>query len=88
MTDNTDENQQTVVVENTKSEGVAAILAFLFGPLGLLYSTIMGAIIMFVIALPVVFFTAGLGVILISPACAVWGYFAAKQYNDELKSDE
>jgi len=40
-------NQQTVVVvSDGKSVGVAFLLAFLFGPLGLLYASTTGAIVM------------------------------------------
>lgn len=35
-----------IVVKTTKSEGLAVLLVFLFGPIGLFYSTIRGAIIM------------------------------------------
>jgi len=61
---------------------MAVALAFFFGPLGLLYSSITGAVVMFFVnvfaafTLVLVFFTW--------PACAIWAYFAAKSYNEKL----
>lgn len=40
-----------VVVGTPKSMSAAVLLAFFFGPLGLLYSTVTGAIVMFLINL-------------------------------------
>lgn len=53
--------QQTAIVDygSRKSVALAIILAFLFGPLGMLYSTIIGALVMFLINLFVGFFTGG-----------------------------
>ena len=48
------------------------ILAVLLGPLGMAYSTILGAIIMFVVTLVVGVLTLGLGLIVTNPICAVW----------------
>jgi hypothetical protein len=39
--------QTVVVVAPTKSVGVAFLLTFLFGPLGLLYAFVIGGIVMF-----------------------------------------
>lgn len=82
-------NQQmmssTVVVQNNsappKSVGTAVVLAILFGPLGMLYSTILGAVVMFFINLILVFLTAGLGLFLSFPAGAVWAAVAAQNHN-------
>lgn len=79
------ENQpQRIIVQSTKSEGLAAALGFLFGPIGLFYSTITGAIVMFFVNLFVGFITLGFGLILTWPVCAIWGYMAAKKYNEGL----
>jgi len=75
---------QRVIVQSTKSEGMSAILGFFLGPLGLLYSTITGAIVMFLINVFVGIFTLGFGLFLTWPVCAVWGYMAAKKYNEQL----
>ena len=75
---------QRIVVVSTKSIGLAIALAFFFGPLGMLYSTIMGAVVMFFVCIPVVIFTAGFGLLLTIPACTIWAYLAAKSHNEKL----
>ena len=79
------ENQkQTIVVESKKSMGIAMILTFLFGPLGLLYSTVKGGIIMFVLSVLAIVLTAGIGLLVTWPICLVWTYTAVKKYNKNL----
>lgn len=75
---------QRIVVVPTKNTGLAIALAFFFGPLGLLYSTVLGGIVMFFVNILVGVFTAGFGLLLTWPACAVWAYVATKSYNDKL----
>ena len=76
--------KQVIVVQSTKNPGMAALLGCLFGPLGLLYSTVKGAIIMFFVNLLVGIFTLGFGLFLTWPICGVWGYKAANAYNKKL----
>jgi hypothetical protein len=73
-----------IVVVPVKSTGIAIILALVFGPLGLLYSSITAAIVMFVITIPAIIFTAGFGLILTQPICAIWAYVAVTDYNKKL----
>lgn len=70
----------TVVAEQ-KSAALAFVLALLFGPLGLLYATVNGGLIMLVIN--VLFFipTAGLIVFLTTPIEAVWAVMAVNESN-------
>jgi hypothetical protein len=75
---------QRMVVVPTKNMGLAIILAFVFGPLGLLYSSVMGGVVMFFVNILVGVFTVGFGLLLTWPICAVWAYVAAKAYNDKL----
>ena len=79
-------NQQpeTVVVTPTKSMGISIILTILFGPLGMLYSTIWGGVIMFVISAIVGFLTVGLGLIITWPICVIWAAVATSSYNKKL----
>ena len=70
-----------VLVVSTKSIGLSLILTFLFGPLGMLYSTIPGAIVMFLVSLPVGLFTLGFGLFLTWPVCMIWGAWAANEHN-------
>jgi hypothetical protein len=80
----TEQARQVVVVTPTKSAGVAILLTVLFGPLGMFYSTIAGAIVMIVISLVVALFTLGFGLILTWPICIVWAAMAARSHNKKL----
>jgi hypothetical protein len=81
---------QAVIVMLPKSVGLAILLTVLFGPLGMLYSTIWGAVIMFIpslVVLVVGFLTFGfglLGLIVIWPISIVWAAVAVKSYNKKL----
>ena len=77
--------QQTVInVGNRKSVGGAVILALLFGPLGMLYSTVAGAIVMFFVNLIIAIPTLGVGLLLTLPIGAVWAGVAASNNNNRL----
>ncbi len=75
---------QLVVVGTPKDPAAAALLGFFFGPLGLLYSTVPGAAIMFGVGVVVGLLTFGLGLFLLWPVSAVVGYQAAKSTNRRL----
>ena len=75
------EEPKQVIVTPTKSMGIAILLTVLFGPLGMLYSTIWGAIIMFVISVVVGFLTLGLGLIVTWPICIIWAAVSTSSYN-------
>ncbi|QQX75976.1 MULTISPECIES: hypothetical protein [Aequorivita] len=73
---------QTIIVKTQKSPGTAAILAFFFGPLGMLYATLTGAVIMFVITGLTFLFTFGFGLLITNPICAIWAYIKVKNDNE------
>lgn len=75
---------QYIIVKSNKSVGVALILTFLFGPLGMLYSTISGGIIMLVISIIVGVVTLGFGLLLTWPVCMIWAAVAANNHNQKL----
>ena len=68
-----------------KSQAVALLLTFFFGPLGMFYATVSGAIIMMIITFVVGTLTLGLGLILTWPICIVWAYTAVGVYNQRLQ---
>lgn len=70
--------QHVVIVKTQKSVGVAILLSILFGPLGMFYSTVGGAITMMVVNLLAFLFTAGIGLIITWPIGIVWAAVAAK----------
>jgi hypothetical protein len=78
--------QQTTIVTvgSRKSVGEAIALAFFLGPLGMLYSTVLGAVVMFFVNILVLFGTAGLGLLITVPAGMVWAGMAASSHNRAL----
>ena len=78
---------QRIIVQSTKSVGVAILLTVLFGPLGMLYSTIPGALIMIAVHVVIFLVTFGFGTFLFIftwPICVLWGAMAASSYNRKL----
>lgn len=75
---------QVVVVSSPKSVGISILLTILFGPLGMLYSTVSGAIIMLILSIGLAFFTAGLSLFVTWPICIIWGAVAASSHNQKL----
>ena len=76
-------NRATVVI-STKSPGIAILLTILFGPIGMFYSTIPGAILMCLVSLVVGVLTLGLGLLLTWPICVLWAALAANAYNKKV----
>ena len=75
---------QPVIVAPIKSVGISILLTVLFGPLGMLYSTIQGGIIMVILSLIVGFLTFGFGLIVIWPISIIWGAVSVNSYNKKL----
>ncbi len=70
-----------VVAVAPKSMALAIVLAAFFGPLGMLYSTVTGAVVMFLASIAVASVTFGIGLIFMWPICIVWAAVAASQAN-------
>jgi hypothetical protein len=64
-----------------KSVLVALILSFLFGPLGMLYATVTGAIIMFLANLILIIPTFGFILLLTWPVGMIWSCVAVNEHN-------
>ncbi len=80
----TNQEPERVVVTPTKSVGISILLTVLFGPLGMLYSTIWGAIIMIVVSVVVGVVTLGFGAFVTWPICILWAALATSSYNRNL----
>lgn len=78
-----EQNVQKVVLAG-KSMAVAILLALFFGPLGMLYSTVMGGVIMIVISLLAGIFTLGFGLLITWPICVIWAAVATNSYNKKM----
>ena len=59
--------QQHIVVTSTKSVGISLLLTLLFGPLGLLYATVKGALIV-ILGIPLAFILVGTVLAVVSSA--------------------
>ena len=70
------------VVRPRKSAALAVLLAFLFGPLGMVYSTVLGALVMFAVNVILVVPTFGLIVLITWPVGIVWAAVAANSNTD------
>ena len=79
------EVQKVIVVQAAgKSTMVAVLLSFFFGPLGMLYSTISGGIIMLIITIVVGILTLGFGLLITWPICVIWAALAAEKQNKKV----
>ena len=84
MADESQVPRPVVVVTSPKSVGIAILLTVLFGPLGMLYSTIPGAIVMAILSVIIAVVTVGLGLLLTWPICIIWSALAVSSYNKQL----
>ena len=71
-----------------KSQGLGFLLTFLFGPLGLLYSTVIGAVIMILAAIAIGLFTFGFGAIFLWPICWIVSFVVIKNHNERVEAKE
>lgn len=67
----------TIVATPPKSMLAAFLLAFFFGPLGLLYASVAGGLVLIVLAFVIVPITGGLGALIVWPASVVWALVSA-----------
>lgn len=71
---NLDAVNTTIIVAKTKKSVLAAfLLAFMFGPLGLLYASIGGGVFLIIIGTIVVPLKAGLAIFILWPIAMLWG---------------
>jgi len=73
--------KHVVVIAKQKSVGVALLLTFFFGPLGLLYASVLGGIIMIILSILIGIFTLGIGLIFTWIACIIWAVVAVNMSN-------
>ena len=81
-----EQNQPTsvVIIKSSKSVVLAIILSALVGPLGMLYSTIKGAIIMFIIGLFFAIIDVTPLLIMAWVIDIIWSIIAVNSYNEKL----
>lgn len=69
------------LVAPARSVGGAVLLAMLFGPFGMFYATVSGALAMLAITVMVAIVTFGVGLVLVPPFCMLWAGLAAAGHN-------
>jgi hypothetical protein len=69
-----------------KSVGAALVLTFFFGPLGLFYVTVTGAVIMTVVSIVVAILTIGFGLIIMWVISMVWSAVVASKQHQEFEA--
>lgn len=72
---------QVIVIPQPKSMLVSLLLTFFFGPLGMFYSTVSGAIIMCIVSIVGFIVTLGMAAAIIWPVSMVWGAVAVDKHN-------
>ena len=71
-----------------KSQGLGFLLTFVFGPLGLLYSSMIGAVILIPIAILIALFTIGVGAFLLWPICWIVSFVGIMNHNKRVDAKE
>lgn len=80
--------QQTIIIAGgeKKSLGLAVVLSLFFGPLGLLYSSVTGGVIMFFVSIFIGLITLGFGLVFSWLVCVVWSVAAVNNYNERISN--
>ena len=88
MTENTNNNAAAAMLAQSQKKSMAAavILTFLFGPLGLLYVTVPGAILLIVVSIVLGIITLGLGFIVGWLASIIWAIIAVGKHNGKMNT--
>jgi uncharacterized protein DUF2510 len=78
--------QQTTIIQvgARKSVAGAVLLALFFGPIGMIYATVAGALVMLVVNLFMIFATFGIGLLVTVPLGALWAGISASSHNRQL----
>ena len=78
------EINRTVIINPGKSVLVAFLLTLFFGPLGMFYSTVIGAVIMLILYIVVGIVTLGIGLLVLHPIAIIWACLAVSIANQKL----
>lgn len=76
-----------------KSQGVSFILTLIFGPIGIFYSSITIALVMFLVCIIVIFMATttgdfGMGFLISMIATVIAGAFSVTSYNENVEAEE
>jgi hypothetical protein len=70
----------------TKSLVVAILLSVFLGPIGLFYTSVVGAIIMLIITAIIGFLTFGFGLFIPYIICIIWAIIAVNSHNKNINN--
>lgn len=84
QSDTRKDSMKVVMVASTKSAGVSLLLTLFLGPIGLLYSSISGGIIMLIVDLIFGLMTFGMILFVTWPITMIWGVMAVNSHNKKL----
>ena len=73
-----------VVVAPRKSLMLSLVLTFIFGPLGMLYATVGGAIVMLLVSIVAALLTVGGSIVVTWVVSMIWGALAVERYNRKM----
>ena len=68
-------------MQNRKSVVLSLVLTFFLGPFGMLYSTVVGAVVMLILYVALGIPTLGWAIAGLHPIAMIWGAWAAHQAN-------
>jgi len=77
----------TIILRAPKSQGIGLLLTFLLGPIGLLYATTLGGLILAPLAFVIGIFTFGLGALITWPVAIMWSILAISLHNRKLNRE-
>jgi hypothetical protein len=69
------------MIAKQKSVVLSLVLTFFLGPFGMLYSTVLGALIMLVLYVVLGIITLGWAIAVLHPIAMIWGAVAADRAN-------
>lgn len=72
------------MTHSRKSVGIGLLLTFLFGPIGMLYATVWGGLLMMMVNLILGFATFGIGLFFTWPIQLIWVTLSIRSYNKKL----
>ena len=76
-----------MVSSGEKSMVASILLSLIFGPLGLLYASVTGGIVMLLVSIVVAIFTLGFGLLITFPICIIWAVVATNTYNENVRQN-
>lgn len=82
MNNNSEVTQQAnMIIGEEKNMVGAVLLTFIFGPFGMLYSTIVGGVVMLVLSIIIAAETLGFGLIITQIICLAWTIIVVDKHN-------